>query len=112
MSGRSRIWEEISYASGPFTFSFTLPYNATLLQIIITWDTQAVTSEILAVEKDSGVDNRYDVTIQNYNPVTDGVTEYLCNPHVEFRKGDKLRVTYDNTDSNIVSIEACFREGD
>lgn len=111
MSGRSRLWRRVSTA-GELAYAYVLPYNATLLQLIITWSATTSFFEMTDIVKASGVAAVYDATIKEVCHDTENITELICEPMTEFRRGDSFEATYLNSDGITVSVEACFREGD
>lgn len=116
MSGRSRIWQRAWCTAGQtesIAFSYQLPFNATLLQFHIACDDVPTVDDCFVVIKDSFYGAIFDVTIKSVCLFTEGLAEMICSGvNVEFRMGDKIVVTYPNTDDQNVGVEMVFTEGD
>lgn len=115
MSGRSRIWQSAIAEEGQaetIALSYVLPFNATLLQWSLSLSAVPTTDNLFTIVKESVVDPALNVTVYEACPTTDGLSEYICNGQIEFRKGDTVTVTFLNEDDLGCGVELCFTEGD
>lgn len=90
-----------------------LPFNATLLQIIMRFQGAIVSSESVTIWKASGVDAVYNALVKSYDPsITEAEYVPCLEMNVEYLKGDTVGVEFQNTDLLIVGYELIFKEGD
>lgn len=112
MAGRARLYYN-NKTNQPISWRFTLPFNATMLQWIANWSGIPTNYEDWILRKISVVHTDYDVTLFESIPAQEYVSEYVCTGNNwEFRRGDKLEVTFSNGNGNLVAFEAVFKEAD
>lgn len=87
------------------------PWNATLLQIGIHYDTAPITAGVLTVQKISGVHTLHNLLLYSDDPSIDGKTQDIILCQYEFLKGDSILAEWTNADDIDMGIEIIFREG-
>lgn len=87
------------------------PWNATLLQISIHYDSPVTTPGIFQIKRQSGVNTLFDFVLYSDDPSIDGKYYDVKICQYEFLRGDSVVAEYANPDNIDVGIEIIFREG-
>lgn len=89
----------------------TPPWNSTLIQIGIHYDSPVSALASFIITKVSVENAVYNLNIYTDDPSIDGKTSdiFLCD--IEFLKGDSVSAVYSNPDDIDVGLELIFREG-
>jgi len=74
----------------------------------IEFDAAPTTSENIVVSLDSGQGAGYDVPLRTFDPI--GITSYVVENLKGFNNGDKVLVSYANTDLNAITGTAVVEE--
>lgn len=88
-----------------------LPFNATLLQVLIVYSGLPAVGDVVGFGKNSAVDIRLNFfPIRTFLVGANGWERVICNEHFEFFKGDSLVATAGNGNNLSIGFEAIFGE--
>lgn len=92
--------------------NFLAPCELIMEQITAHWGLIPVTSEDITLWKDSGVGVLYDTVLRAMDPSAAGenTTDWACVIPFRFRKGDRVRVDFANTDDKDVGVEVILKQ--
>jgi hypothetical protein len=111
---RSRIFldakTDVGQAESIALTSQGMPFNAVIL--MWSWNASAVplTAEDLVVSKDSIRGPAYDLEFFRQDPSVLAVQDIECTYPWQLRRGDKLVITYANTDDETIGVEVVIGE--
>ena len=111
---RSRIYVRGAVEEGQqdaISITYTLPFNAVLLQWMYVISDMPTEDEIITIERQT-TPAEYTHIVAEQNPGADARQYFRCNERAEFKIGDVVQVDYANTDNNAVAVELVFAEAD
>ena len=82
--------------------------GAALLAVLVSFNTAPSTSENMQVIYDSADGSDYDTVIVAEDPAAAPAVRNLVDKPLALARGDRIRVTYTNTDARTVSVTALF----
>ncbi len=113
-SGRSRVQARAFATAGlgqVIALDYVLPFNATLLQIIVVYGAAPAVGDTVSFGKESAVDARLTIDpIREFLVGANGWERVICNEHFEFFIGDHLLINAGNANNLDMGVEAIFAE--
>lgn len=108
MQYRSVQKENATVATG--AFSMSVDFIGQVLWVGVTTDAAPTTSENIIVSLDSSAGSGYDHVLFTSNPSTGSDTDTTWGPEYNLvvGEGDKLSVTFANTDNNDVKVSVYY----
>ena len=95
------------------SISQQLPYNCELIQWLITFGAVPTTPGNFVIERHTtipGVLGTQDINLITLDPVVEGLTQRICNPELQFKRGDVVSADWPNADDIDSFVELVFRE--
>lgn len=110
MAARSRLWIEQEISGNPVSIQKEMPFNAELLQWSFTSDLSPTEDELFVIYKTSPVFPLIPVYFVRSDLSIVGSNKLVCNEIWNLKRGEFLRVTYDNTQNLNIGIQIILRE--
>jgi hypothetical protein len=88
------------------------PCELEMEQLTCHWGAVPTTSEDLVVTKDAIAGPRYDTVLRRVDPSSgsENLTDLVCLTPFRWRKGDRILVSYPNTDNQDVGFEIILKQ--
>lgn len=100
----------VAGAGQQISINWLAPSNVILQQVTATWGAQPTTSQNLTMTKDAFAGSAYDTVLIAWDPAASSATDLVCNQPFWFVKGDRVLVTFVNTDNLEIGVELILRQ--